>query len=272
MDLSENYKDLWSARFAKIVRKHNLTAKSQVDWGVLTTAFFEHLSKNQSATPSEASSTKNTTTTNNTTPKLKEGDYKKFDAMYQSLNRNTFWTLSTGTVVEDKVKELAMKLSNEHPSHSMILDTSDPVWLEYFTKSELKEIEDEKKVTLSELPKSMQTYLDCYNGLKTLDELWNEHTKHSLHPIRDADLYWVHSSVRNVLEILMHGLHKKSENMSLKPLQPELISIAPLLHYPDEKSVQKPTFFSPRNICYSALWKQEKYPMSTAQKHYMKQA
>ncbi|KAI9495575.1 hypothetical protein BDB00DRAFT_759963 [Zychaea mexicana] len=91
----------------------------------------------------------------------------------------------------------------------MILDTSDPVWLEYFTKSELKEIEDEKKVTLSELPKSMQTYLDCYNGLKTLDELWNEHTKHSLHPIRDADLYWVHSSVRNVLEILMHGLHKK---------------------------------------------------------------
>ncbi|KAI9468218.1 hypothetical protein BDB00DRAFT_880377 [Zychaea mexicana] len=153
MDLSENYKDLWSARFAKIVRKHNLTvAKSQVDWGVLTTAFFEHLSKNQSATPSEASSTKNTTTTNNTTPKLKEGDYKKFDAI-------------TGTVVEDKVKELAMKLSNEHPSHSMILDTSDPVWLEYFTKSELKEIEDEKKVTLSELPKSMQTYLDCYNGL-----------------------------------------------------------------------------------------------------------
>ncbi|KAI9495576.1 hypothetical protein BDB00DRAFT_870426 [Zychaea mexicana] len=113
MDLSENYKDLWSARFAKIVRKHNLTAKSQVDWGVLTIAFFEHLSKNQSATPSEASSTKNTTTTNNTTPKLKEGDYKKFDAMYQSLNRNTFWTLSTGTVVEDKVKELAMKLSNE---------------------------------------------------------------------------------------------------------------------------------------------------------------
>ncbi|KAI9468216.1 hypothetical protein BDB00DRAFT_793755 [Zychaea mexicana] len=111
MDLGENYKDLWSVRFAKIVRKHNLTvAKSQVDWGVLTTAFFEHLSKNQSATPSEASSTKNTTTTNNTTPKLKEGDYKKFDAI---LNRNTFWTLSTGTVVEDKVKELAIKLSNE---------------------------------------------------------------------------------------------------------------------------------------------------------------
>ena len=38
--------------------------------------------------------------------------------------------------------------------------------------------------------------------------LWDEYKKHNIDPINDPELYWVHSSVRNVLEILTHNLHK----------------------------------------------------------------
>ncbi|KAG2221221.1 hypothetical protein INT45_013932 [Circinella minor] len=224
MNLGENYKEVWAGHFIKIMRKNNLAvAKSkEIDWGVITTAYFEYLSKNLSKNlPSQASSsrsdqpsssicpTSSGAATNNSIPKLKNEDYKKFEDMFESLVKEKFWILSTGTVVEEKMKELGMKLNTEHPCHSMILDTTDPVWLDYFTEIELEEIEREKQVAVSELPSKIKVYLDNYKDLKTLDSLWNEYTKHNFHPINDNDLYWVHSSVRNVLEILMHGLHKK---------------------------------------------------------------
>ena len=53
------------------------------------------------------------TSTNNTTPTLKDDDYQKFNAIFETLDHTKFWPLSTGTVVEQKIKELAMKLKNE---------------------------------------------------------------------------------------------------------------------------------------------------------------
>ncbi|KAI7852076.1 hypothetical protein BDC45DRAFT_514248 [Circinella umbellata] len=220
MNLGENYKEVWAGHFMKIARKHNLavTKSKEMDWGVITTAYFEYLSKKL---PSQSSSSRSNqpsssirltssgATTNNSIPKLKEEDYKKFEDMFERLVKNYFWVLSTGTIVEEKMKELGMKLNTEHPCHSMILDTTDPVWLDYFTEIELEEIEREKQVAVSELPGKIQVYLDNYKDLRTLDSLWNEYTKHTFHPINDNDLYWAHSSVRNVLEVLMHDSHKK---------------------------------------------------------------
>ncbi|KAI7856600.1 hypothetical protein BDC45DRAFT_567161 [Circinella umbellata] len=77
---------------------------------------------------------------------------------------------------------------SSHPTPIGATNTSDPVWHNYFTKEELHEIEDEKK--------------------KLLRSLWDGYKKHNIDPIDDPELYWVHSSVRNVLEILTYDLHK----------------------------------------------------------------
>ncbi|KAG2227384.1 hypothetical protein INT45_004340 [Circinella minor] len=215
MNPSEDFQTIWNGHFTK--------AKStNVDWDILKVAYFEYISNHPPVqqlsshpTPIGATSIEPVTTstptptpTNNTTPTLKDDDYQKFNAMFETLDHTKFWPLSTGTVVEQKIKELAMKLKNEHPCHSMILDTSDPVWLDYFTKEELHEIEDEKKVPISKLPDNMTNYLDNYKNLKSLRSLWDEYKKHNIDPIDDSELYWVHSSVRNVLEILTYNLHK----------------------------------------------------------------
>ncbi|KAG2216098.1 hypothetical protein INT45_010246 [Circinella minor] len=66
----------------------------------------------------------------------------------------------------------------------MILDTSDPIWLDYFTLSELDEIDNEQQSSLAELPNIITEYLNSYKDL-------------------------VHNAVRTILKILMHGLQKE---------------------------------------------------------------
>ena len=47
----------------------------------------------------------------------------------------------------------------------MILDISDPIWVEYFTEDELEEIESEKISPISELPDDIKMYLNNYKNL-----------------------------------------------------------------------------------------------------------
>ncbi|KAG2232779.1 hypothetical protein INT48_001133 [Thamnidium elegans] len=47
------------------------------------------------------------------------------------------WTLSIGTIVELRTKELSEKSIYDQPSHSLIFDPEDITWNEYFIKDEL---------------------------------------------------------------------------------------------------------------------------------------
>ncbi|GAN10042.1 hypothetical protein MAM1_0315d09576 [Mucor ambiguus] len=69
------------------------------------------------------------------------------------------WHLSSGTVVEEKMREVAMKIDHEHPSHSLILDVNDKCWLDVFKPSEREEIRRSRAVELPVLSVEMETYL-----------------------------------------------------------------------------------------------------------------
>ncbi|SAL98586.1 hypothetical protein [Absidia glauca] len=77
------------------------------------------------------------------------------------------WTLSTGTVVDDKMKQLVTDSIYEHPVHSMIIDPSDPVWKTYFSDIELHEIKYQEPKSLRQLPQELIEYLELY------DKKWN---------------------------------------------------------------------------------------------------
>ena len=64
--------------------------------------------------PSSSRETPNSSSTTNTSRKIFNEDLQKFDAMFtKTLDAKKFWTLSTGTVVELKMEELAMKCTHE---------------------------------------------------------------------------------------------------------------------------------------------------------------
>ncbi|CEG67065.1 hypothetical protein RMATCC62417_03540 [Rhizopus microsporus] len=104
----------------------------------------------------------NTSTTNNSKKQLKllPSDKAKIIEMFQSLDLDKCWKLSTGTVVEEKMKEYAIDCNYEHPVHSLVLDTSDKIWKNYFSNEELFEIKRYNNKQFRDLPVLLRTYLD----------------------------------------------------------------------------------------------------------------
>ncbi|KAG2216200.1 hypothetical protein INT45_000800, partial [Circinella minor] len=72
------------------------------------------------------------------------------------------WVLSTGTVVEERMKELALKCIYEHLCHSLILDPSDKNWEKDFTTEELAEIRSFKAPSIPLMPMNLEIYLKSY--------------------------------------------------------------------------------------------------------------
>ncbi|KAI7847369.1 hypothetical protein BDC45DRAFT_575898 [Circinella umbellata] len=102
----------------------------------------------------------------------------------ETLNPESFWTLSTGTVVELKMKELAINCTHEHPCLSMILDPTDCVWRDYFTKEELVEIEEYEKPVIAALPTEMKVTEQHYNSEReSADKGANERTGQDDEPV-----------------------------------------------------------------------------------------
>ncbi|KAI7898517.1 uncharacterized protein BX663DRAFT_442931 [Cokeromyces recurvatus] len=62
------------------------------------------------------------------------------------------------------MKEYAINCNYEYPVHSLVLDTSDKIWKKYFIDEELLEIKNYNRKKLTDLPMSLQTYID---SLKT---------------------------------------------------------------------------------------------------------
>ncbi|KAI7871851.1 hypothetical protein BDF14DRAFT_916327 [Spinellus fusiger] len=92
--------------------------------------------------------------------KLLPNDKTKIIEIFESLDLENCWTLSTGTIVKNKMKEYAISCNYEHPVHSLILDTSDKIWKKYFAEEELLEIKTYNNKGLNDLPPSLQNYID----------------------------------------------------------------------------------------------------------------
>ncbi|RCH82413.1 hypothetical protein CU098_005247, partial [Rhizopus stolonifer] len=90
--------------------------------------------------------------------------------------------LSTGTIVEEKMKEYAIDCNYEHPVHSLVLDTSDKIWKKYSSGKEIFEIKSYNNKQFRDLPVVLRTYLDSLkesNDAVTLKKSWTKN-KHAL--------------------------------------------------------------------------------------------
>ncbi|CAO3591578.1 unnamed protein product [Absidia cylindrospora] len=87
--------------------------------------------------------------------------------MYGALDPNKMWTLSTGTKVEQQMERYALDCSHEHPCHSLILDTMDETWNDYFTAEEIREIKDYQRPTPPPPPREFLVYLDAISLAET---------------------------------------------------------------------------------------------------------
>ncbi|KAL0138789.1 hypothetical protein V8B55DRAFT_1517923 [Mucor lusitanicus] len=94
--------------------------------------------------------------------------------MFENLEPDKCWKLSTGTTVEAKMKEYAIGCNYEHPGHSLVMDTSDKTWCDIFTSEELLEIKSYKRKPLNDLPVPLKTYM---NSLKTSEDATSLKTK-----------------------------------------------------------------------------------------------
>ncbi|KAL7308348.1 hypothetical protein PS15m_011563 [Mucor circinelloides] len=92
-------------------------------------------------------------------PKLSVLDQKIIQSLYDRLDRSKMWRLSNGTIVEDKMKEVALGFEYEHPAHSLILNVIDSCWLDVFGKEERDEIRGFRSVDIPDLSVEADTYL-----------------------------------------------------------------------------------------------------------------
>ncbi|KAL9552063.1 hypothetical protein MBANPS3_003956 [Mucor bainieri] len=120
--------------------------------------------------------------------KLTEEDKSKIKTMYASLEKEKMWKLSTGTFVEEKMMEHAIKQEYEHLSHSLIFHIEDRCWADYFTAAEIDEIKSVNTVELPSLPDTVKAYLDQLKATPktTLYDILNAET----FPI-ESDQKWI---------------------------------------------------------------------------------
>ncbi|CAO3614033.1 unnamed protein product [Mucor fragilis] len=73
-------------------------------------------------------------------PKLSIVDKENVKLLYDRLERNKMWKLSSGTFVEENMQEAALTMDYEHPTHSLILDATDKCWDDVFSENEKADI------------------------------------------------------------------------------------------------------------------------------------
>ncbi|CAO3687004.1 unnamed protein product [Rhizopus stolonifer] len=149
---------------------------------------------------------KNTTVSSNSISsdiqlKLLPADITKILTIFENLDTTKMWTLSTGTVVEKKMKEFALVCNYEHPVHSLILDTSDICWKNYFTSDELDEIKTMNMKNLCDLPDSLNAYTEAIRQVSDITEL----KKRLSQELEDPACEWIRSTMLDYLRLFKYN-------------------------------------------------------------------
>ncbi|KAI7847654.1 hypothetical protein BDC45DRAFT_341073 [Circinella umbellata] len=125
---------------------------------------------------------------------------------FGSLGENK-WVLSTGTVVEDVMKQYASTCQFEHPVHSLILDVDDTMWIDdgYFTEEEMKEVKNEACPKDYDLPEKLNEYLKGYLGKRDLETIFEQASHVPFHPKNEPDLFWIHQTFLKTLNLFYNN-------------------------------------------------------------------
>ncbi|CAH1767987.1 9770_t:CDS:2, partial [Entrophospora sp. SA101] len=135
-------------------------------------------------------------------------DYEKFRQTYNRMETSKKWVLSTGTVVEDNLYDFGLKCTQEHLSHSFILDPDDKNYLNngVFTESELAEVRNFREKQLPTMPKELLTYLNSFRPKTTTDLrrliFRQEDMDQNFNWQKDFDRDWIRNTVYNLHALL----------------------------------------------------------------------
>ncbi|KAL7324747.1 hypothetical protein PS15p_209892 [Mucor circinelloides] len=116
----------------------------------------------RATTTATSTASSSSSESSNTTKQLKlcSDDKEKIKNLFDSLDEIKMWKLSTGLIVEEKMKEFALNCIYEHPVYSMILDLSDINWKKCLTAEEINEIRTFKQKELVGLPSEVEDYIE----------------------------------------------------------------------------------------------------------------
>lgn len=121
----------------------------------------------------------------------------------RELNDNGKWRLSSGKFVEDAVCEVIEKCQYEHPAFSLIVETSDPIWKEVFTKEELREIRNYKAPVLPSIDEDVKNYLASFDQdvLKKPKDFYDHAFANKFEFGTSTTKRWIQKSVIEVAEV-----------------------------------------------------------------------
>lgn len=203
LDVLPNTKDSWQEIETSIAQQPVLIKSAKSSSTAPTTS---------SSKSSSASSTSSSTCTKNCI--LSAFDLLSIEAKFDAIDDDEKWILSTGTVVEDTMKSLAMKCKYEHPVHSLILDPSDDTWKDYFTEDELNEIRLHNCKTLPPFPSEYQQYLDTYDKNLTAKAVYQQSCSHFFDPIEEHDKKWMQQSLMMASNLFLYNHHLRLNDYS----------------------------------------------------------
>ncbi|KAG0180084.1 hypothetical protein DFQ28_006752 [Apophysomyces sp. BC1034] len=141
-------------------------------------------------------------------------DIEHVKAAYGSIKGSDKWILSTGTVVEDVMQKLALESMYEHPVHSLILDTSDKIWENYFTEDELEQITTYNRKCLPAFPDGYQEYLDSYDKNLSAKEVYQQACSHFFDPTEQHAKKWMQQSLMMAANLFLYNNKLKVDDFS----------------------------------------------------------
>ncbi|KAF7729405.1 hypothetical protein EC973_004384 [Apophysomyces ossiformis] len=112
------------------------------------------------------------------------------------------WKLKSGNKVEKVMEKLALACNYEHPCHSLILDLGHPVWKEYFSIDELKEIREYRKKTLEVLPAELTEYLGSFRSLSNAKKAYYHAFKDIFDPVQQPACAWTQFTIIQAARLL----------------------------------------------------------------------
>ncbi|KAK4515609.1 uncharacterized protein ATC70_010560 [Mucor velutinosus] len=139
-----------------------------------TNESIEHHSSNEEASEEASTYTSSSSPSSSTSIKqqpLTTADYEKIESMYNNLQDEKKWVLSSGIIVEDEMKQFAISCSVEQ------LDS------------------------LPSLPTDIENFM---NTIKDIDNLNALKDTISNHPQTNPDLEWVRSSMESCIKLFKH--------------------------------------------------------------------
>ncbi|KAG1136080.1 hypothetical protein G6F37_012362 [Rhizopus arrhizus] len=196
-----HYDGSWKTKFKKIVNNFKyIVGKDNNNniWASIVAEIKEKRTREQRKQRSES-----TTFSSSTNRILTPVEKALVLELYSKIEEKDKGTLSTGKKISDCMYNLARDSVFEHPVHSYIFDTSDPVWETYFTPKELKEAKNYNSKLVMNIPEELQTLLSSFESKEyTTASHYYDHALEYKFPLGTYfDKRWVQESVMSACEL-----------------------------------------------------------------------